>query len=63
MQDALTTLPFIPTPVTRAPLGHFCAAVAHVVGSHDGAWLFKQENKMRDFTNLYSNNSDTAITC
>lgn len=39
MQDALAALPFVPTAVTRAPLGHFRAAVAHIVGSHDGAWL------------------------
>lgn len=45
MQDTLTALPFVPTAVTCAPLGHFCAAVAHVVGSHDGAWLLKEENK------------------
>lgn len=36
VQDALTALPFVPTAVTHAPLGHLCAAVAHVVGSHDG---------------------------
>lgn len=38
VQDALTALPFVPAAVTRAPLGHFCAAVAHIVGSHDSAW-------------------------
>lgn len=43
MQDALAALPFVPTAVTRAPLGHFCAAVAHIVGSHDSSWLWKEE--------------------
>lgn len=39
MQDALTALPLVAAAVTRAPLGHLCAAVAHIVGSHDGAWV------------------------
>lgn len=43
MQDTLTALPFVATAVTCTPLGHFCAAVAHVVGSHDGAWLLKED--------------------
>lgn len=41
MQDTLTALPFVPTAITCAPLGHFCAAVAHIVGSHDGSWVKK----------------------
>lgn len=44
MQDPLTALPFVATAVTRAPLGHFCAAVAHVVGGHDGAWLLMEDS-------------------
>lgn len=37
MQDALTALPLVAAPFTRAPLGHLCAAVADVVRRHDGA--------------------------
>lgn len=43
VQDALTALPFVPAAVTRAPQGHFSAAVAHVVGGHYRAWWLKEE--------------------
>ena len=38
MQDALAALPLVPAALTRAPLRHVRAAVAHVVGGHDGSW-------------------------
>lgn len=37
VEDALTAVPFVPTAVARAPLGHLGAAVAHIVGSHDSS--------------------------
>lgn len=67
MQDPLTALPFIATAVTRAPLGHFCAAVAHVVGGHDGAWLLTEESSVtciqldKQLTHLYSKQIDLAV--
>lgn len=45
VEDALTALPFVAAALARAPLGHLCAAVAHIVGSHDGAWSVKGEGK------------------
>lgn len=39
VQDSLAALHLVAAAVTRAPLGHLGAAVAHVVGSHDGACL------------------------
>lgn len=45
VEDALTALPFVAAALARAPLGHLCAAVAHIVGSHDGAWWVKEEGK------------------
>lgn len=41
IEDALATLPFVAAAVARAPLGNLSAAVAHIVGSHDGAWRQK----------------------
>lgn len=42
VEDALAALPRVPTALTRAPLRHLHAAVAHIVGSHDGAWLQRE---------------------
>jgi len=46
VQDALAALPLVPAALTCAPLRHLGAAVAHVVGGHDGAWLEKRGNKV-----------------
>lgn len=55
VQDALAGLPFVAAAVTRAPLRHVCAAVAHVVGSHDGACVKKEDKKEKLFFNFEHN--------
>lgn len=61
MQDALTSLPFVPAAVTCAPLGHFHAAVAHIVGSHDGAWLQKEDKSRITGATLQTSVSNISL--